>query len=621
MMPASLINATAYDDLVSDATKQPSSSKPQPHVFSANQELFQYLEDYTAADNECPEFAVGIYGDWGIGKTFFIREWLKYRHLSHCYLSLFGISSIDSIEEDIFKTEHPVLSSPAIKASLEVASVFSKNQIAQKFPKLLATLTGEVKKLTNNLQQSSEGVPSPSCARPLLVFDDIERTSLPYPILFGYLSTLLQCRGYKIVLLYNRDKLANICDKQLKALNNDNTFFQSFNDLLQKAVGIEFAFQGDFEDALQAIFAHHPELLPKNLAFYRNIVEKTGNNLRQVKQALWRFKYRWPSEVQLTQEQKQTVFTLYLAASCEFPLLLSKDISPFVQQIAIKDKYNFYDKYVSVIPTGFDCPLSPYLMTALICPDTPRDELSKQIKAFLHTAKQGIPAWRTLMDYNFITKERFDKAVANIILQLKTSQTQAVGELLHIAELADRLKDAQYITEETSSELLCLTDSKLNLLFTKNPENLAFLASTTPNLLTWEGYSISFTEHVKTLYQKYNNLLLEKRADHLTEALSAPTVNFELIRDSILQRELPLSQKLCDSNINNFVRLLSQPDTSTENARFAVFFMKEMQRQQLDAKTYFSNVLDQIQPPKDDRFALARYLLMKKTLTNALENL
>ena len=49
--------------------------------------------------------------------------------------------------------------------------------------------------------------------------------------------------------------------------------------------------------------------------------------------------------------------------------------------------------------------------------------------------------------------------------------------------------------------------------------------------------------------------------------------------------------------------------------------MKEMQRQQLDAKAYFTNVLNQIQPPENDRFALARYQLMKKTLTIALDNL
>lgn len=618
-MPVSQIDIPTCYDLVSGAAKQPSSSTQKPHVFSANQELFQYLEDYAIADKECPEFAVGIYGDWGIGKTFFIQEWLKYRHLSHCYLSLFGISSIDSIEEAIFKTEHPVLSSPAMKASLEVASVFSKNQIAQKFPKLLATLTGEVKKLTNNLQQPSEGVPSSSCARPLLVFDDIERTSLPYPILFGYLSTLLQCRGYKIVLLYNRGKLANICDKQLKALNKDNTFFHSFNSLLQKAVGIEFAFQGDFEDALQAIFAHHPELLPKNLAFYRSIVEKTGNNLRQVKQALWRFKYRWPSEIQLTQEQQQTVFTLYLAASCEFPLLLFKDISPFVQRIAVDQKCNFYNKYVAVIPADFDCPLSPDLMTSLINPDTPRDKLARQIDAFLSAAKKGIPSWRTLMNYHFISENQFKQALADIRSRLTSPQSfLEAGELLHIIELAERLQTDLYLSEDQSSELIKLASDKLQCLFEENPGNLAVLDEPDFRQCTWGGYGFSTASQVETLYRHYRHLFQEKQEIYLTATLSSVPPDLNLARDLILKKKPLLSPDLCEANKTNFIKMLATPDTCTEGTMFAEFFMKEMQLQHLDAKAFFSNILNEIRPPAEHRFAQARFKLMQDHLNRQL---
>ena len=49
-MTASRIDIPTCYDLVSGAAKQPSSSTQKPHVFSANQELFQYLEDYAIAD-------------------------------------------------------------------------------------------------------------------------------------------------------------------------------------------------------------------------------------------------------------------------------------------------------------------------------------------------------------------------------------------------------------------------------------------------------------------------------------------------------------------------------------------------------------------------------------------
>ena len=49
--------------------------------------------------------------------------------------------------------------------------------------------------------------------------------------------------------------------------------------------------------------------------------------------------------------------------------------------------------------------------------------------------------------------------------------------------------------------------------------------------------------------------------------------------------------------------------------------MKEMFRQQLDAKAYFSNILQQIKQPTKDNFALARYQLMQKTIANALKDM
>ena len=592
----------------------------KPHILIANKELSQYLVNYAAADKECPEFAVGIYGDWGIGKTFFIQEWLEYHSISHCYLSLFGISSTDDIEKAIFKTEHPILSSPALQATLEVASVLSQNNgLSEKFPPLLNALNGEIKKLNDNIPQHTQAMSNTTCSRPLLVFDDIERTSLPYPVLFGYLSMLLQSRHYKIVLLYNRDKLAKICKNQLRNNYKNNTFYQSFHDLLQKAVGVELPFKGDFDDALETIFAQHSNLL--NSKLFKEILTRTGNNLRQVKQALWRFKHRWPTSIRLSDNRQRSIFSVYLAATCTFPTLPFKQISLFATQLSIDKKPGFYDQYNTVIPSDFDCPLSPDLIASLVCLDITQEELCQKIHDFLHAAEAGTPAWRTLMSYNYITKDQFEQALFTVFSQLESTHELEVGELLHIVELADLLHTAQYISKEQSTKLLSLTSNKLHCLFTKDPENLAFFAATDPNLLTWGGYSISLTKHVLSLHQQYKSLLLAKRADVLTATLSSSSVNFESIRDSILQGKLPLTQNLCDRNISNFIRLLSQPDAYAENTRFAVFFMKEMFRQQLDAKAYFSNILQQIKQPTKDNFALARYQLMQKTIANALKDM
>ena len=64
--------------------------------------------------------------------------------------------------------------------------------------------------------------------------------------------------------------------------------------------------------------------------------------------------------------------------------------------------------------------------------------------------------------------------------------------------------------------------------------------------------------------------------------------------------------------------MLSTPDTCTEGTMFAEFFMKEMQLQHLDAKLFFSDILNEILPPTENRFAQARFKLMKEHLTRQL---
>lgn len=609
----------APDSDFTDTPENNLSAGKKPHILTVNKKLSEYLDNYVATNNECPEFAVGIYGDWGIGKTFFIQEWLEYHNINHCYLSLFGISSTDDIEKAIFKTEHPILSSPALQATLEVASVLTQNNgLSEKFPPLLNALNGELKKLNDNLPQHVETLSNKTCSRPILVFDDIERTSLPYPVLFGYLSMLSQSRHYKIILLYNRDKLAQIYNKQRRALNRNKTFFQSFQDLFQKSVGIEFLFKGDFEDALQTIFAQHTELL--NTSLFIEIIQQTGNNLRRVKQTLWQFKNCWAYDSLFSSEQKQAIFSVYLATSCTFFDPTIDQITQFAARLSTSREPNFYSQYN--IPSNFECPLSPHLIALLIKQNTEQNDLHRQIREFVAaTNNKEDFAWRTLMNSHFINKNQLYEAIKIIRSRLKSSEHQEVGELLHIVGLSERLKNELYIDEDTAYEMRKLVSAKLQAIFDKDPESLSFLTESDLNHLSWGGYGIPNTKTIRVLHDKFLSLLQNKRTDNFTAALSSNSPNFEQIRDLIQNKKISISKKLCEKNISNFVRLLSQWDTCAQNLMFAEFFMKEMQHQHMDAKAFFSDILNKIKSPSDQGFDRGRYLFVQEHLKYTLMKL
>lgn len=79
-------------------------------VNSPNQHIVSYLNDYLDKDNKNTE-AVLLTGSWGTGKTHFIKDYLKEKE--HLYISLYGLTSIKDIQNEIFIATHPAFKSKA----------------------------------------------------------------------------------------------------------------------------------------------------------------------------------------------------------------------------------------------------------------------------------------------------------------------------------------------------------------------------------------------------------------------------------------------------------------------------------------------------------------------------
>ncbi|NLB63155.1 MAG: hypothetical protein GX801_03490, partial [Fibrobacter sp.] len=71
-----------------------------------NQHIKEYLEYYLSF-TEVPKYAVLLNGSWGIGKTFFIKNFLESLDLNdnkkfkHVYVSLYGLTSLDEIDTPV----------------------------------------------------------------------------------------------------------------------------------------------------------------------------------------------------------------------------------------------------------------------------------------------------------------------------------------------------------------------------------------------------------------------------------------------------------------------------------------------------------------------------------------
>src|SRR4051794_27640766 len=76
-----------------------------------NQQVKDYLKYYANFPHP-PHFAVMLNGPWGIGKTFLLKEFLNsdaIAGMKHVYVSLYGLTSFEEIDDAILRAMYPLL--------------------------------------------------------------------------------------------------------------------------------------------------------------------------------------------------------------------------------------------------------------------------------------------------------------------------------------------------------------------------------------------------------------------------------------------------------------------------------------------------------------------------------
>lgn len=206
----------------------------------------EYINYYLSLTTE-PQYAIMLKGAWGSGKTWFIERILdeyKQIHTEFKFLkvSLYGINSIEQIEDEFYRQLHPVLSNKALIFGANVLKNTLKASIK-------IDLTGDNKPdldvntsvPTINLSEFSR--------KPdgfVLVFDDIERTGIDLPLLFGYINHFVEVNGYKAILVANEDE---IIKNELRIKNNDEENSGDYQRTKEKLVGKTFEVSSDLHSA------------------------------------------------------------------------------------------------------------------------------------------------------------------------------------------------------------------------------------------------------------------------------------------------------------------------------------------------------------------------------------
>jgi hypothetical protein len=250
---------------------------------AVNENISQFLFNYV--NNPDPRYAVLLKGEWGVGKSFFIHNWIKKYSdkeyvLAPIYVSLYGLAKTSEITNSIDRVIHPFLYSKPAQFAKKLLSFAGKvvlktdldlNKDNEKDDLTLSTTIDSLALLASKESNKDLGTK-------LLIFDDLERCSIePYHLL-GYINSFVEHGSCHVIII------------------GDETHIEKEKDLYkikEKTIGREFEIMPDLESAVDSFLeADIPiaEWVTRQKSFIIDCFNATkSKNLRILRQALYDF--------------------------------------------------------------------------------------------------------------------------------------------------------------------------------------------------------------------------------------------------------------------------------------------------------------------------------------------
>jgi hypothetical protein len=235
-----------------------------------NEDITERIEQYLYLDTN---YAIIINGDYGIGKTHYIKNDLfrkvkelnvpnteKDEKFSPILISLFGAKSIEEIQNQIFIELYPILKSKGVKIAAGLT-----NSVLKYLGNDLKDILAETGASGNNLSDYS---------RILICIDDIDRKAkeLDLKEVFGFVNNLVENFGAKIILIANEDELR-------KEINVDR---DNYSLLREKVIGISVSFSANVSDIYDEIIKSKYQ--EKNTEYYNFLNESKKNIISRIQQ-------------------------------------------------------------------------------------------------------------------------------------------------------------------------------------------------------------------------------------------------------------------------------------------------------------------------------------------------
>lgn len=226
-----------------------------------NEELNKYIKHYLEKDQS--KSAIMLTGAWGIGKSYYIQnELIPFLQEEHCKcvaVSLYGLKTLSDISKSIYLE----LRVKPLKSNSEFAT--TGKLIAKTLAKGIISHFGvDLKSTEEEMQTLYESI---DLSQTLIILEDVERSQIDILDLLGYVNSLVEQDGVKVLLVANENEMIQyepivISDGKatqtgtLYNINSNSKYTvktQKYLLFKEKTISDTIQFEGDIEHAILQI--------------------------------------------------------------------------------------------------------------------------------------------------------------------------------------------------------------------------------------------------------------------------------------------------------------------------------------------------------------------------------
>jgi hypothetical protein len=389
-----------------------------------NKNIINFLNEYVEIPN--PQYAIMLRGAWGCGKTFFIHQWMKQLNNKGAdklewqpiYVSLYGLTNIQQITEQINKEISPWLYSKGMKFAKNILKVASK--IALKYELDMDGNGKNEGSVTYNLDSilllKEDNIEIKG--NKILIFDDLERCDVKLETLLGYINYFSEHCKCKVIIIGDEDK---ITAKE----NKDSNL--KFKDFKEKTIGRTFEITVNVEETLDffinEISTNNRNLLSENKELIIKIFHASKfNNLRVLRQCLndyHRIVMALPEHYHKSSKYKLIITSLlanFVAVYCEYKsgnTQIGSLFNSLSRMFTDKEKNEEREKIMSkyrFIEIGKKLDIfSDFLVNEIVCYLESGYFDTTYLRQYFAAENASLESWEYLYDYWRLNNEEYEK--------------------------------------------------------------------------------------------------------------------------------------------------------------------------------------------------------------------